>query len=155
MYVTPYKLAERYTGVKELSGTKHHPLISWWHSLCKMALDSPDEIPWCSSFVNGICWELLLPRSESAAARSWLNIGLPIAIEDATPGFDIVILKRGKGPQPGPEVTIGASGHVGFFAGFDPDGRLLLLGGNQSNGVNIGRFDPADILGVRRLREAN
>jgi uncharacterized protein (TIGR02594 family) len=149
--ITAFDLAQRYIGVREISGAKHHPLVVWWLSLCGLK-DQPDETPWCSAFVNGIAWELRLPRSNSAAARSWLKVGVPVAPRDAVAGFDVVILRRGEGDQPGPEVTSGAPGHVGFFAGWDtPGGRVLVLGGNQGDEVSVDGFGAARILGVRRI----
>jgi len=62
-----------------------------------------------------------------------------------------VILKRGPGEQPGPEV-IDAPGHVGLFAGFDAT-RVLLLGGNQSDTVQVSQYARDRILGIRRLYE--
>jgi uncharacterized protein (TIGR02594 family) len=146
--MTAFDLAQRYVGIAELSGDRDHPLITWWLSLSGFK-EAHDEVPWCSAFVNGICWELRLPRSKSAAARSWLEVGRPLGKEEATPGFDVVIIKRGLGGQPGPEV-LNAQGHVGFFAGVEGD-HLLILGGNQGDAVNVGRFPVASLLGIRRL----
>jgi hypothetical protein len=56
---------------------------------------------------------------------------------------------RGTGKQPGPDVTA-APGHVGLFAGLEGT-HVLVLGGNQSNGVSVARFPVARVLGVRRL----
>lgn len=154
MKIDAFTLAQRYVGIQELSAQgKDHPLISWWLSLCTgFTLDSQDETPWCSAFVNGIAWELRLPRSKSAAARSWLLVGRPVALAEAVVGFDVVVIKRGSGEQPGPE-TINAKGHVGFFAGLEGD-RVLLLAGNQGNAVSIQGFQVSQLLGVRRLEAA-
>ncbi len=146
--LSAFDLAQRYVGIREISGEKDHPLIRWWLSLCSIQ-DAHDEIPWCSAFINGITWELRLPRSKSAAARSWLQIGAPVHIANAEPGFDVVILKRGTGDQPGPEV-IAAPGHVGFFAAVDR-GRIMVLGGNQGDEVNVSGFPADRLLGIRRL----
>lgn len=144
---SPFDLAMRFVGMKEVSGASSNPMI-----LAMLQLDNKwptgDEVAWCSAFVNWITWLLRLPRSKSLAARSWLAIGTPIQYNLAEPGFDVVILKRGVG-QPGPEV-INAPGHVGFFAGTQGD-KVLLLGGNQSDGVSIAPFPIGDILGIRRL----
>jgi len=143
--ITAFDLASRYIGIQEIAGQKDHPLIQWWLSLCGFPTDVHDEVAWCSAFVNGMAWELRLPRSKSAAARSWLTVGQAVAIADATVGYDVVVLKRGTDPQPGPDV-IAAPGHVGLYAG-----AAQLLGGNQGNGVRVEPFDPARVLGVRRL----
>lgn len=150
MNITAFSLAQRYIGIKELTGTATHPLIGWWHSLCNDRYDTPDEVPWCSAFANGIAWELRLPRSKSAAARSWLTVGQGVQLKDATADFCTVILSRGDGTQPGPEV-LAAPGHVGFYAGIGSNGHVLILGGNQADSVSVAAFAPTRILGIRRL----
>lgn len=147
--MTAYDLATRYVGIRELGDGLDHPLIRWWLSLCGFGLAAADEIAWCSAFVNGITWELRLPRSKSAAARSWLLVGRPIPLEEAKAENDVVVLVRGSGAQPGPDV-IAAPGHVGFFAGREGD-RVFLLAGNQGNAVSVAGFPVDNILGVRRL----
>ena len=152
--MTPYTLAQRYVGtVIERAGDHEHPLIQWWLSLCGYGMDAKDEVPWCSAFVNGIAWELRLPRSKSAAARSWLKVGTPITdtpnayrLDLAQVGYDVVVLNRGGSPNP----DISGPGHVGWFAGAEM-GAVIVLGGNQSNGVTVARFPEDQILGIRRL----
>jgi hypothetical protein len=77
-------------------------------------------------------------------------VGEAVQISDARVGFDVVVLKRGPEPQPGPEVTQGAPGHVGYFAGLSENG-VMLLGGNQHDHVSYENFAPERVLGVRRL----
>ena len=139
--LTALSLARRYLGVKEIIGKGYHPLIAWWLSLCSYGLDASDEIAWCSGFTNGIAWELSLPRSKSAAARSWLKVGTPVTLEDALPGFDVVVLERGND---------GVSGHVGFYVSHN-DKVVRLVGGNQANAVTEQDFERVKVLGVRRL----
>lgn len=138
MSITAYLLARRYLGVKERRGSQHHPLIQWWFELCQYGPNTADETPWCSAFINGIAWELDLPRSKSAAARSWLNVGRPVILDDAIAGFDVVILERGTG------------GHVGFYDSHSVQ-TVSLLGGNQTDAINVQAFNRARVLGVRRL----
>ena len=99
--------------------------------------------------MNYVGWLLRLPRSKSLRARSWLTVGRPVTIDEAEAGFDVVILKRGKAKQPGPDV-IEAPGHVGLFAGREGN-FVLVLGGNQSDAVNLKRFPVGRVLGIRRL----
>ena len=150
--ITAHALSGRYLGITERVGDREHPLIQWWLSLCGYGLDAKDEVPWCSAHVNGIAWELGLERSKSAAARSWLLIGQPLPLAQAEPGFDVVILKRGAGVQPGPEV-IAAQGHVGFYGGLEGE-AIRIRGGNQGNAVSDALFPKTQILGIRRLRPA-
>ncbi|MEE8579365.1 MAG: TIGR02594 family protein [Hyphomicrobium sp.] len=148
MQINAYQIAQRFAGMAEVSGKTANPQI-----MAMLSLDAKwpedDSVPWCSAFVNYVAWLLRLPRSKSLRARSWLETGVPVPLSYAEPGFDVVILKRGKGDQPGPEV-IKAPGHVGFFAGID-GGQVLLLGGNQSDQVSIGSYLGERVLGVRRL----
>ena len=151
MNITAFDIAQRFTGMKEVPGQEDNPAI-----LAMLRLDDTwpenDEVPWCSAFMNYVAWLLRLPRSKSLRARSWLNVGRAITLDRAQVGFDVVVLKRGTGDQPGPEV-IEAPGHVGVYAGRDDSQSLLLLGGNQSNTVSIAPYDVARVLGVRRLLE--
>lgn len=148
MNVCAFDVAKRFLGVEEVEGLTSNPLV-----LGMLQLDAKwvrdDSTPWCSAFCNFVCFLLGLPRSKSLSARSWLKVGTPIYLPTAMPENDVVILRRGQGKQPGPDV-IEAPGHVGFFAGTAP-GEVLLLAGNQGNEVSIGRFPVADVLGVRRL----
>lgn len=148
MQTSAYDIAQRFVGIKEVPGTASNPQV-----LTMLRLDEQwpedDSVPWCSAFVNYIAWVLRLPRSKSLRARSWLTVGEVIQLENAEPGFDVVIFKRGNGVQPGPDV-IEAPGHVGFFAGIDGT-KILVLGGNQSDSVSISSYPKKDLLGVRRL----
>lgn len=147
--ITPYQLAQRFVGLKEVAGAASSPQV-----LAMLKLDNAwpqgDDVPWCSAFINYVAWLLRLPRSKDLRARSWLAVGLPVDEPfKAEAGFDVVVLKRGGGEQPGPDV-IAAPGHVGFFAGLE--GRdVLLLGGNQGDAVNVSRYSRERILGIRRL----
>jgi len=143
--MTLYGLAQRFVGeLRELTGDSHDPFIQWCFTKCGYGPETPDETPWCSAFVNGVAWLARLPRSKSAAARSWLTVGIAIDTLRTAQVGDVVILKRGTNPM---------QGHVGFYAGgYDPTtGSFALLGGNQGNAVTVATFKEADVLGIRRL----
>jgi len=146
--ISAYEIAQRFVGIKEVSGSTANPQI-----LAMLKLDQKwpedDSVPWCSGFVNYVAWLLRLPRSKSLRARSWLTIGEVVKLEDAEPGFDVVIFKRGGGDQPGLD-TINAPGHVGFYAGIDGN-NILTLGGNQNDTVGINSYPVDRLLGIRRL----
>ncbi len=146
--ITAYSLAQRFIGVDEVSGNSSNPLVL---AMLKLDQNWPegDHVPWCSAFVNYVTWLLRLPRSKSLRARSWLNVGSSISLDLASVGFDVVILKRGTGNQPGADV-IDAPGHVGLFGGVEGS-KVLILGGNQSDSVNVSRYPANRILGIRRL----
>jgi len=142
-----FDLAQRFTSIKEVVGNIDNPQIMAMLRL-DMKWPSHDEVPWCSAFVNYIAWLCRHPRSKDLRARSWLNVGVGIELDDAQPG-DIIIIKRGKGEQPGPENTT-APGHVGFYAGHTMH-LIEILGGNQSDTVKISRYAINRLLGIRQL----
>lgn len=136
-------------GVSEIAGNQDNFAI-----MAMLTLDNQwpehDETPWCAGFAAFVAMNAGLKRSKSLLARSWLAVGEPIELDQARVGNDVVILKRGSGNQPGPE-NLTAPGHVGFFAGATPH-HVYLLGGNQNDAVNIGRYPIEQLLGVRRLQ---
>lgn len=160
---TALSIASRYLGVHEVDGDGNNPLIVAWLRRVGPWFDQ-DSIPWCSAFAYHPAFELELecpvagrcPATDRpygpAGARSWLTVGAPVAIDQARPGFDVVVFKRGGGAQPGPDV-IAAEGHVAYYV--DRDGEFVrVLGGNQGDEVSIARFAVSSILGIRRLRGA-
>lgn len=147
MEQSPLQVAHRFIGLKETAGSVSNALV-----LGMLRLDASwvqdDQTAWCSAFVNFICFVLGLPRSRSLAARSWMLVGKSIALTDALPGYDVVVLKRGKN-APGADV-LAAPGHVGFYVGQDA-GNVQLLGGNQGDAVSIASFPKTSILKVVRI----
>ena len=149
MNVTAYDLAARFIGVKEVPGVGTDPWISAWLELSGAPHPAADETSWCSGFSYFPFWLLGLPAKPGLGARAWLTQGKPVSLAEALRGYDVVVLKRGGGDQPGPEV-INASGHVTLFDRLEGE-TVYGLGGNQSNAVSIAAFPVARMLGIRRL----
>jgi uncharacterized protein (TIGR02594 family) len=101
----------------------------------------PDSVPWCSAFINFCIEQSGQEGTRSAQARSWLAWGEEA--NEFVPGC-VVVLPRGNDPT---------AGHVGFFAGFDAQGDVRLLGGNQHDSVSVSSFPNAkdNALGKRIL----
>lgn len=137
--------------VKERKGEEHHPFIVWGHELCKLGRNVGDEVAWCSSGLNVLCFMLGAPRSGSAAARSWMTVGTAIALEEAQPG-DIVTFKRGTGAgQDGPNNHY-APGHVAVFDHYDnTTGLIHVIGGNQGDEWSRGKFSRSSVLTMTRI----
>lgn len=142
-------IARKFIGVREISGNLHNPLVM---AMLKLDNDWPegDEVPWCSAFVNYVTWLSGFERTKSLRARSWLTVGKKIWNWSEAKEGDIVVLKRGVGDQPGADV-IDAPGHVGFYS--DQESTLVeILGGNQSDSVNLRVYNKDRVLGIRRLQ---
>ena len=126
--------ARQHLGLSEIPGKSTAPTIARWLRELRAWWDS-DEVPWCGTFVAAVMREagIDLPR-HWYRARAWLDWGMPIY--EPAPGC-VVVYERAGG------------GHVGFVVGRDERGRLMTLGGNQSNRVSIAPFDPSRVLGYR------
>lgn len=164
--VTAYEAVERLLadGIREIPGTRAHPYISWGLRIAGMGETPSDEIANCSAGLLPICLVLGLSRPRRpllnpAAARSWLRVGDFVRPEQAERGFDVVIITRGSGEQPGPD-RLDAPAHVGLFSAWEGTGdpamlngarSVRLLGFNQGDQLSIAPFDVVRILGVRRL----
>ncbi len=103
---------------------------------------TPSATAWCAAFVNAVLRSAKIKGTGSLMARSFLKWGVPI--EDPRPG-DIVVFERGNN-------TI--NGHVGFFLSHAVNNRtgdklIQVLGGNQSDSVNISYYSASKLLGFR------
>lgn len=123
-------------GTREIPGLKHNPAILRWWTLIRAPF-TDDETPWCAAFVGGKLEEVGIRSSRSAAARSYLQWG--VGLKKPVRGCIVVFSRPGSS----------WSGHVGFVAGRTRDGDLAVLGGNQSNAVNIKPFGLNRVLGYR------
>ena len=99
----------------------------------------PQQKAWCAAFVNATLAKSGQKGTDSAMARSFLNWGQQVT--DPQVG-DIAVFSRGD-PN-------GPYGHVGFFAGKNPDGSIKVLGGNQGDAVSYANYPADRLLGYRR-----
>ena len=100
----------------------------------------PAQTAWCAAFVNGILGFDGIQGTGKLNARSFLNFGNEVKGEPKI--GDVVVFSRGD-PN-------GWQGHVGFFKGYDANGNILVLGGNQSDSVSVASYSSERLLGVRR-----
>jgi len=129
--------------VREIPGAKHNSrVVSFFNEIGFKNIQN-DETPWCSAFVNWVCMKANVETSNKLNARSWLNVG--DSIETPRKG-DIVVLWRDKPNS--------WKGHVGFFIK-ETEKHVYILGGNQSNRVNITSYPKYRLLDYRRPRELN
>lgn len=130
-----FQVAKGELGISEHRGDANNPRILEYHSTTR-AGESPDSVPWCSSFVNWCLLRAAIGGTQSKAARSWERWG----VELAEPRIGcIVVLSRGSNP---------AHGHVGFYAG-DAGDAVRLLGGNQGDRVSVQSYGKDRVLSYR------
>lgn len=130
------EIAEREVGQHEVKGGEN-PRILEYHAATTFGAKE-DEIPWCAAFV---CWCLEqsgTPSTKSAAAISYATWGTKL--REPREGCITVIRQKAKGAD---AATGSSSGnHVAFFDHI-ADGRIYLLGGNQSDSVKVSGFNLA------------
>lgn len=123
-------------GQSEVSGARANPRIVEYFQTVGHSTIADDETAWCAAFVGACLERAGFPSTRSLMARSYIDWG-DTASE---PGIgSIAVLTRG---------TNASLGHVGFLVGMT-DTALYLLGGNQSNAVNVARFDRSRLLATR------
>jgi uncharacterized protein (TIGR02594 family) len=136
--------AQRQIGVTEDTGPGSNPLIIGWGRRLQISYND-DEIPWCGLFVAH-CVGSQLPGEplpvNPLGARNWAKLGVPCAIPQ--PGAIMVFWRKSK--------TSGL-GHVALYVGEDAN-AFHVLGGNQSNGVNVTRMPRVRFLEARWPRSA-
>lgn len=133
---TSFDLAEDMLGKHQASHA--NVLGSFFEKYAGTTID-PRRTPWCAAFANAILGKQGLEGTGKLTARSFLNWGEKT---DSPTQGDVVVFWRGD-PN-------GWQGHVGFFAGFDDNGNVKVLGGNQSNQVSIQTYSRERLLGFRR-----
>ena len=99
----------------------------------------PATTAWCAAFVNSTLQQAGMQGTGKLNARSYLDWGQAV---DAPERGDIAVFSRGD--------PSGWQGHVGFFDGYNEDGTIRVLGGNQGNAVSIASYSPNALLGFRR-----
>lgn len=135
---TPWMTTARsLIGTKEIPGREHNQKILKWANAVGgwvAKYYTNDEIPWCGLFV--------------AYCLEEHNISLP-----KNPLLSLDYLKWGQKiskPSPGAIMIFGrdGGGHVGFYVSEDQD-SYHILGGNQSNMVNLTRIAKNRLKGIR------
>lgn len=120
--------ARKHIGLREVPGAGNNPTISKWLKELG-AWWADDATPWCGVFVaHCLLMAERKPPKNWFRAREYEQYGTRLV----KPAYGcLAVFSRTGG------------GHVGFVVGEDAQGRLLILGGNQSDGVNIAAFDRA------------
>lgn len=130
--------AVKLIGTKEVPGVKHNPAIMSWAKEVGIAdIYQNDEMAWCGLFMAVTMLRAgrePLRRYSAIRAREWANFGVRA---DKAELADILVFARPGG------------GHVGYYVGEDAL-CYHVLGGNQSNSVNVTRIEKSRCVAIRR-----
>jgi uncharacterized protein (TIGR02594 family) len=129
------KTARESIGLKEVAGPKHNTKIQAWLSYLG-AWWKDDETPWCGTFVAHCLRENGLPVPQHwYRALAWKDYGSNLRPTHVCEGAILVFAREG-------------GGHVGFYVGEDRF-YYRVLGGNQSNAVNVMRIAKNRCIAIR------
>lgn len=130
--------ARRLVGTKEIRGPGDNPVIIGFAEGLNIDY-SDDDIAWCGLFaahcIGATLTEEPLPGGP-LGARNWLRFGQPTKPRLGA----VLVFWRG--------AKAGKKGHVGFYYGEDTD-AFHVLGGNQSDMVNVTRIGKSRLLDAR------
>lgn len=120
-------------GVKEIKGPGYNPRIKAYHATSVASHFQNDDDPglesaWCACFVTWCLRQAGVKSLNSyfaMRAAAYKTYGSPLSV----PAFGAIAVK--------------GRGHVGFVVASSKGGDVAILGGNQSNEVNIRRYTAA------------
>lgn len=131
--------ARKEIGVTRFPSPNSNPkIVQYWKDM-KWSGIKEDKTSWCAGYVGAMLERVGIIGSRSVskvpeAAKSYLDWG--IALKEPHYGCVVVFDRAG-------------GGHVGFCVGKTADDKLLILGGNQSDAVNIKSFPLTRVVGYR------
>jgi uncharacterized protein (TIGR02594 family) len=124
----------KFIGLREIPGPKHEPeILQMWRDIKRSGIKD-DETPWCAAYAGAMLERVGIRSTRFEGARSYLEWGEKL--EQPIYGCVVVFTRTG-------------GGHVGFVVGKTESGSLLVLGGNQSDAVNIKAFSTDRVTGYR------
>ena len=126
-------------GTTEIVGGKHNIKILKYFEEAGHSWVKDDETAWCAAFLNAVLARAGFPHTGKLNARSFLDLG--VDTQEPEQG-DVVVLWRVTKDSP--------YGHCGLFVARD-ESWIYILGGNQSNAVNITKYPVYMLLGYRKL----
>lgn len=106
----------------------------WIDSKLRGLVGTARKVPWCAVFVNACLERAGIRSTRSDSSRSYLSFG--DMLKDPAYGCIVTFSRTG-------------GGHVGFVVGKTESGQLMVLGGNQSDAVNIKAFGTDRVTGYR------
>lgn len=126
--------ARKHIGQKEIPGKEENTwIVSLWKKIKRGGIKT-ETVPWCAAFVGAMLESVGIMSTRFESAKSYLDWGTKLVNPEI--GCIVVFTRDG-------------GGHVGFVVGRDRAGNLLVLGGNQSDAVNIRAFSRDRVAGYR------
>jgi uncharacterized protein (TIGR02594 family) len=126
--------ARKCIGLHEAKAPENNPeIVQFWHDIKRSGIKD-DKTPWCAAFAGAMLERAGITSTRFESAKSYLDWGEALN----TYAYGCVVIFNCDG-----------GGHVGFVVGQQANGDLLVLGGNQSDAVNIKAFPTSRVSGYR------
>ena len=132
--------AKALLGEKEIKGRLANEKIVELYKDAGQPQVVSDEVPWCAAFVGACLARANKPHTGSLVARDYLRYGTKLKGPKKNA---IGVMRRGNSSW---------EGHVGFVVDYDKD-WVWLLGGNQSDSVNVQKYARSKFLGFVEPKE--
>lgn len=140
------KMAASQIGVKEVKGRGSNAVVEEYLAYGFRSNKSglKDDVPWCAGFVAWCLEKVGMGSTNSLMARSYEKWGLSVK-DKPLPG-DIIVFYRNS--------LSSGQGHVGFYVASHGSSRAYVLGGNQSDSVNVTSYSKVKMRDIRRSSKA-
>lgn len=131
-----YVLREAQTRNWNEQGSPANPNIKATYQVCGLNYDrdgSAIQYAWCAAFVSWALETAGIPNLRSMSSQAYASYGQPVQWRNYVNvrKWDIVVFKS----------KTRGGGHVGFIQSIDPNqGKLEVLGGNQSNTLRVSTY---------------
>lgn len=127
--------ARKEIGISEHSAAGSKAIDQMWiDSKLRGLVGTAGKVPWCAGFVNAMLERAGIRSTRSDSSRSYLAFGDQLT----EPAYGCIVI-----------FTRTGGGHVGFVVGKTESNQLMVLGGNQSDAVNIKAFSSNRVIGYR------
>lgn len=123
-------------------------ITALWDEIGYQGSAYADETAWCAVFVGAVLKRSGNEFIQTASSQAYRGYGKEVQIEDMQKGDIIVFYRKGRNS---------GYGHVGFATGGYTSSTIEVLGGNQSNSLNVKTFqrrNDAKGWGIRTIRRA-
>lgn len=129
-------------GLSEVDGKESNPeILEFFRELDYDWVNDDSATSWCSAMLSFYAKKCGYEYHKELNARGWLK--MPVVTLKPRLG-DVVVLWRNN--------PTSWEGHVALFVGWTTN-KVYLLGGNQSNQINITAYPRDRIIGIRTLRK--
>ena len=147
-HVNPYDIAQAHMDAGGWAETGSNPKIkSLWDEIGYNGSQYADETAWCATFVGAILKRSGNKYIKTASSQAYAKYGKTVTLDDVQQGDIVVFFRKSRSS---------GLGHVGFATGNSTATTIEVLGGNQSNNLNIKSFDKkrGTKWGLRTIRRA-